>query len=106
MTPVPGSDTRILGLSNLHGEVIAVIDLAAMIGIDTNTERERVVVAEQGSRRCGFAVDHVVDVGSLAERTPEHQLPYITATALVEDSLVGVLDARALLEALREVGGQ
>ncbi len=65
ITPVPGAPPT-LGVWNLRGEVMAIVDLAALLGLEDESESTRVVIAEEGDIRAGFAVESVVDVGPLA----------------------------------------
>ena len=61
ITPLPTSPAAVRGLTNLRGRVIAVIDLAAQLGLGEVTidDRSRILDAELGRRRLGL----------LAERT-------------------------------------
>ena len=99
LTPVPGSPPEVLGVRNLRGQVIPVIDLATVLGL-AGEEPERIVVAELGERRAGLAVDEVVDVGELPEASEQVESPYLPGAALVDGTLVGVLDVDAILSSV------
>jgi purine-binding chemotaxis protein CheW len=101
VTPVPGSRDAVLGVHVLHGEVIAAADLAAVLGIANEGPSRRLVVAAQGTvRRAALAVDEVLGVGELGELSPEPEGNWVTATAMVEGALVGVLDVNAVFDAI------
>jgi chemotaxis signal transduction protein len=100
LTSIPGGPPQVLGLRTLRGEVLPVIDLAAMLGIDAGSEPDRVIVAEVASHRCGLAVERVLDVAALPEVVPEANLLYVTGTALVDDQLVGILDTPRLFTSI------
>jgi purine-binding chemotaxis protein CheW len=96
VSEVPGSPPEVLGVRNLRGQVIAVIDLAAGLDLQSSSDRERIVVVEDSGRLAGFAVDAVVDVGVLGEATEEVDSPYLRGALLVDGALVGVVDIAAL----------
>jgi purine-binding chemotaxis protein CheW len=100
LAPVPGSPPEILGVRNLRGQILPVIDLARVLGIEREGTPARMLVAEQGGRRAGFAVDEVSDVGSLAEPAEETDSEFLVGAALDGDELVGVVDVARLFDVL------
>jgi purine-binding chemotaxis protein CheW len=100
VTPVPGASPEVLGVRNLRGQVIPVIDLATVFGLDGEAERERIVVAEDGERRAALAVETVVDVGTLPAPSEEAESDYLLGAALVDGALVGVVNVGAVLASL------
>ena len=97
ITRVPGAPQRILGVRNLRGEVLPVVDLARALGLSGAGEPTRLVVAEDGELRAGLAVETVEDVGELAEVSAEGDGRMLRGTAMIDGALVGLLDVRALL---------
>ena len=97
---VPGAPSEVLGVRNLRGQVLSVVDLAALLGIGREGTPQRLLVAEQGGRRAGLAIDEVTDVGPLPEPAEETQSDFLTGAALVDDELVGFVDVARLFEAL------
>lgn len=67
-TPLPHAPPDVLGVMNLRGSVIPVIDLAAKLGVRsaTHTDRSAIVVAEIGDNIIGLVVDRVSDILSIA----------------------------------------
>jgi purine-binding chemotaxis protein CheW len=100
VTPVPGAPESLLGLRNLRGEIVSVIDLASVLGLPGDRRPAKLIVATDRNRRAGLAVDEVVDVAALPETSPEHALGYVRQTAVVDGALLGVLDARSVLDGL------
>jgi purine-binding chemotaxis protein CheW len=96
VSEVPGAPPEVLGVRNLRGQVIPVIDLAAGLDLQSSSDRERMVVVEDSGRLAAFAVDAVVDVGALGEATEEVDSPYLRGALLVDGALVGVVDVAAL----------
>ncbi len=66
-TPLPHAPPDVLGVMNLRGLVIPVIDLAAKLGVRsaTHTDRSAIVVAEIGDNIIGLVVDRVSDILSI-----------------------------------------
>jgi purine-binding chemotaxis protein CheW len=103
VTPVPGAPSGVLGVRNLRGQVIPVIDLATMLDLSADAESQRIVVAEDGSRRAALAVTDTVDVGELGPATEEVESSFLSGAILVGDALVGIVDVPALLAAVAPV---
>jgi chemotaxis signal transduction protein len=80
LTPVPGSAATVLGLHNLRGEIVASVDLRAVLGI-----------AGGGEPR------HMVVVAALPEATATTGSAFLIGGALLEGTLVGVVDVPAVL---------
>jgi purine-binding chemotaxis protein CheW len=104
VTPVPGAPPGVLGVRNLRGQVVPVIDLATMLGLSADAENERIVVTEDDGRRAALAVTGTDDVGELGAPTEEVDSPYLSGAVLVEGALVGIVDVSALLAAVAPVG--
>ena len=103
VTSVPGAPSGVLGVRNLRGQVIPVIDLATMLGLSADAGSQRIVVAEDGSLRAALAVTDTVDVGELGQATEEVESDYLNGAILVDDALVGILDVPKLLAAVAPV---
>jgi purine-binding chemotaxis protein CheW len=102
LAQLPGSPPEILGVRNLRGQILPVVDLAALLGITREGAPTRMLVAEQGGRRAGFAIDEVSDVGDLAEPDEETNSEFLVGAALDGDELVGVVDVARLFDVLEE----
>lgn len=68
-TPIPHSPTEVLGIMNLRGTVIPIIDLANKLGMRSTDpiERSAIVVAEVHDMATGLVVDRVSDILTIAE---------------------------------------
>lgn len=100
VAPVPGAPPAVLGVRNLRGQVLPVIDLAAVLGVTTDGPR-RLLVAEDGHRRAGLAVDLVTDVETLPAAKEEAHAPHLSGAAMIDGELVGVVDVGALFDAVQ-----
>jgi purine-binding chemotaxis protein CheW len=96
---VPGSPPEILGLRNLRGQVLPVIALKALLGLDGGEPR-RVVVVESGELRAGLRVDEVVDVAELPPSSEQVESKFLRGACLVDGELVGALDVDAVLSSI------
>ena len=67
-TPLPHAPPEIMGVMNLRGTVIPIIDLAAKLGMRSHIDNRRgaIVVAEVGKSTVGLAVDQVSDILSIS----------------------------------------
>lgn len=64
--PLPGQDSAVLGVLDLRGQVIALLDLRQLLRLPPAPAHEAglraVIVLVQGTRRLGLVVDEVQDV--------------------------------------------
>jgi purine-binding chemotaxis protein CheW len=97
LAPVPGSPSHIVGVRNLRGQIVPVISLAMLFGLADEREPGRIVVAELGGRRGGLAVESVLDVGELPDPSEPTHSPYLAGAALIDSTLVGLLDVNSIL---------
>ncbi|HUZ28401.1 MAG TPA: chemotaxis protein CheW [Solirubrobacteraceae bacterium] len=102
LTPVPGSPSGIIGVGNLRGQVMPIVDLAQVMGLEQVADPHRIVVVEDADRRAGFVVDDVLDVGPATPTTGTSDSPYLVGTSLRDGTLVGLIDLPTLLDALTQ----
>jgi purine-binding chemotaxis protein CheW len=100
VTPVPGAPTQILGVRNLRGKILPVIDLAALLGTQRARPAARLLVTESDGRQAGLAIDEVTEVGEFAHPVEETESALLLGTMLEEGDLIGVLNMPAVMDAL------
>jgi len=100
LTPVPGSAPEVLGIRNLRGQVLPVVDLATLLGLEKGDGNERIVVAESADRRAGLAVESVEGVDDLPDPSQEADSEYLAGVVLVDGAPVGIVELDTLLDAL------
>jgi purine-binding chemotaxis protein CheW len=105
VTPVPGAGAAVLGVRNLRGQVLPVVDLATVFELPP-AQPERIVIAEQGGLRAGLAVDAVAGVEELPEASEEVDSRHLAGATLADGALVGVIDVGSVLEAVEESNAQ
>jgi purine-binding chemotaxis protein CheW len=108
ITPVPDSPAHLVGVMNLRGRIISVIDLRLCLGI-TGPERSRhsrIIVTESGGTTLGLVVDSASNVfritaeqiESPAALFPTGHASYVTGIAKLGDRLVVLVDLALLLK--------
>jgi purine-binding chemotaxis protein CheW len=67
-TPIPQAPNYLLGIMNLRGQVISVMDLRIKLGIKpTTTEETSVIILDFGESQLGVVVDQVNSVQLLTK---------------------------------------
>ncbi len=69
VSPVPGAPEHVLGIINLRGNVVTVIDVRTRMGLATRVpdDLSRILVIEGTGQVLGMLVDSVAEVIELAE---------------------------------------
>ncbi len=102
VTPVPGTASHVLGVINLRGKVIPVIDLRLRLGLvagDVGPRSCVVVCQPRGGALVGALVDTVVEVMSVraddTEPAPAVAGAEVAGLAKIKDRVVIMLDVAA-----------
>lgn len=104
LTPVPGAHHFLRGVTNLRGEILAVIDIRRFFGLDADgvTDLSRVVVLGDDRNELGVLADQahaVAEVRADQVLAPPRSAPGIgrgCVRGVTKDALI-VLDGAALL---------
>jgi len=104
LTRVPGAPARLLGLSNLRGEILPVFDLARALGRDaksSGTEGKHLIVLGVTQPELALVATSLEGVVPLPDREILAQTPHVRGrpgiAGITREALV-VLDGQALLE--------
>ena len=101
ITRVPHSHEYILGVTNLRGKVVPVVDLGICLGLGGERGlRTRMVVVEIGGQEIGFAVDAVSEVMRLPAKAIEPATSgeeYAVGITTVGERITTVLDLERTL---------
>jgi chemotaxis signal transduction protein len=100
LEPVPRARPELLGIRNLRGQILPVVDLARLLGVTRTMPPARLLVAETGGRRAGFAIDEVSGVGELADPAEEIDSDLLAGAVLSRGDLIGVIDTPRLFDSL------
>lgn len=101
ITPVPGATTSVMGVRNLRGQVVPVVELARLLELPQGSAPQRIVIAEDAGRKAGLAVDEVIGVQELPEASEEVGSPHVRGAALADGALVGFVDVPSILDAVQ-----
>jgi purine-binding chemotaxis protein CheW len=100
VAPVPGAPAGILGVRTLRGRVLPVVDLALVLGIAGSGRPRHIVLAHDGDRRAGLAVDAILDVTAITGALAADAAPLLTGSVLDEGRLIGVVDVPRVFDEL------
>ena len=64
VTPIPKQSKHLIGVINLRGVIVPVIDFRLLLGLETfdYTEKMSIVITENGDELIGFVVDEVSEI--------------------------------------------
>ncbi len=95
---LPGCAPHWLGVMNLRGMVLPVVDLRLMLGLTPPQSEPVVVVLSVGGKLLGAVVDAVSDVAEIKDPQPAPEsAPHLTHLAAVEGRMVRLMDPARLL---------
>ena len=107
IAPVPGAPDYVLGIINLRGNVVTVIDTRTRFGLPTNevTDNSRVVIIEAEQQVIGILVDSVAevvylrssDIDSAPNVGTEESAKFIQGVSNREGELLILVDLNKLL---------
>jgi purine-binding chemotaxis protein CheW len=107
VTKLPRSADYIIGVFDLRGKVIPIIDLSRRFGLskDRSNEARRAIVVDIKSKRIGLAIDAVSHVVKIEGKDIEPPPPilkgisgkYIVGIAKLADGFVILLDINQIL---------
>lgn len=108
IAPVPGSAHFIVGIINLRGNVITVIDTRTLFGMPATepTDDSRIIVIELEDQVIGMLVDSVAEVIYLrqsdVERSPnvgtDESSKFIQGVSYHNDELIILLDLNRMID--------
>lgn len=107
IAPVPGAPHYVLGIINLRGNVVTVIDTRRRFGLPEieNDDETRIVIVEANNNVVGILVDSVAEVVDLKESEIEtapnvgndESSKYIQGVSSRENELLILVDVNKLL---------
>ena len=107
MTRVPQAPEDVLGILNLRGQIVTIIDLARRLGLGSTepTEEARIIIVNTTGGKVGILVRRISDVVSvdLEHREPSPanmrgiQGRYFTGVCKRETGLIGLLNIDRVL---------
>lgn len=112
ITPVPGMPAGLVGVTNLRGSVVPLLDLRQMIGLAAENALKYAVVIKHGNWQVGVLVDTVPEIRTLSKDqflpapvgTGDGGNPFVSTVVNLEDRLRGVLEASVVLSHFEGTG--
>jgi purine-binding chemotaxis protein CheW len=103
-TPLPGAPPFVLGLANLRGQILSIINLKKLFDLPEKglSDLNKVLVVQGRDIQMGILADAILGVRSLCHEDLNNSLPLLTGIrteylrGIAQDSLV-VLDAAKIL---------
>lgn len=102
ITRVPKSPAFIKGLVNLRGNVITLLDINLLLGIDNDNESTNTIILKLEEEEIGITVDEVKEVLEVDENVVERNSvedgnSYIIGILNFKDRIVTLIDVAKLL---------
>ena len=105
ITPVPGMPSGLVGVTNLRGTVIPLLDLRPMFALNQDPPLRYAVVVKHDTWQVGVMVDTVPEIRTLSKEqflpapvgSGEGVYPLVSTVVKLEDRLRGVLEASVML---------
>lgn len=103
-TPVPCTPSFVLGVMNVRGQVLSIVDLGRFFDLPAKgiTDLNKVIVLSSGDLEFGILADEVVGVNTIPVREMQASLPTLTGVRAeylkgVTNDRVTILDAHKIL---------
>ncbi len=106
VTRVPGMPPALVGVANLRGVVLPLVDLRVVLGFSTKGPTPRTgVVVQHGTQQIAILVDRVPEIQTVQKGQflpvpkghAQGSRPFVSAILRVEDRLGGVVEVPTLL---------
>ena len=112
ITPLPNLPKWVLGISNIRGEIISLINFKAFLGISSSGAKgeQRFIIIRNQEIKVGIIVDKIMGILSLDPSDGEIQnnpyrkgeiANYIQGTAVTREGVTNILDIDKLLSSPR-----
>jgi purine-binding chemotaxis protein CheW len=111
-TVLPHAPDFVLGVINLRGAIVPIVDLARRLGLGATQPDDRhvIVIAVVGQQTVGFLVDSVADIIGVApaaiQPTPEvasqSTVLFIKGVIALEDRMLRLIDISTILPQIAE----
>ncbi len=97
LTPVPCTPPFVLGIINMRGQILSVIDIKKFFDLPEKglTDLNKVIIIHNESMEFGILADAVVDVRATPKE--EIQPPLPTLTGIREEYLIGITRERVII---------
>lgn len=111
ITMVPGAHMGMAGVINLRGEIVSIIDVAKIIGIEARDSQglKEIVIVSQGDKKHGLLVGQIAGIKNLEGKTIQmpmetfevHKAEYIEGEVNINGTIMALLKVQAILDSVR-----
>jgi purine-binding chemotaxis protein CheW len=105
LTPLPGTPPFVLGIANLRGQIVSIIDFRSFFGIPALGlgELNKVIVVRDDKMEFGILADEVLGVRAIPRAAVQPPIPTLAGIGAeyligIADSGIVIIDAKAILE--------
>jgi purine-binding chemotaxis protein CheW len=97
LTPLPGNPAWVLGIINVRGKIISVLDIKKFFELPEKglSELDKVIVLGDGTMEFGVLADFIEGIGLI--QTDDLQRPLPTLTGIRAEYLMGITRQRAVV---------
>ena len=112
ITPVPGMPSGLVGVTNLRGTVIPLLDLRPMLALNSDATLRYAVVVKHGNWQIAVLVDTVPQIRTFSKSQflpapsgmGEKTFLFVSTVVKLDDRLRGVLETSAVLSHFENAG--
>lgn len=96
-TPIPGTPPFVLGMMNLRGRILSIIDIKRFFDLPEKglSDLNKVIILHSGDMEFGVLADSIIGVRNITVSEMETSLP--TLTGIREEYLMGVTRDRTVV---------
>lgn len=97
LTPLPGTPPFVLGVTNMRGEIISVIDIKRFLGLPETqlTTHDKIIIVRDEEMEFGILANNISSVNSIPLDTMQSSLP--TLSGVGADYFKGITSTRMMI---------
>ena len=97
VTPLPGSGPVFLGVCNVRGDIVPILDTSALLGLGVGPTPSHAVIVQGPDGEAGLSTTSVPTFTRLGERVGDADVPGQVGAYRVADGIATLLDLDALV---------
>ncbi len=105
--PVPGAQEYLLGIANLRGQIIQIVDLKMLLNITSDNSNYQIIWVQRSDCQVGIIVEDVTEVSTIGSEDYEISANdgtgvnrYILGIGKQDDKLVIIMDLHKLIDSI------
>ena len=104
LTAVPGALPEILGVRRLRGQIVPIIDLALVLGLNATVPQRQLLLAEADGVKAGFTIEEVSSVDELDGPLDGAESDFLLGVMVRDGEPFGIIDVARIIGSLRRAG--